>query len=280
MTQMKAMLAHKFDKSRVDWSSQKVFIQPKLDGVRCLFTKDGAFSRTGKKFMNVRHIEIALKSFFDQQPDIVLDGELYNHKLKRDFEKIISLVRKQKPTDTDRRDAQHLVQFHVYDYFDGVMYDSYDTRRDQLICSNIYDAQIKYVHADRVHSYEAARDFHAAYLSEGYEGSIIRLDGLYKHGRSYDLMKFKDFSDTEATIVGYEIGKGKRTGTLGKFIMLDDEGVRFGCPPGKGYTYKDLASMLKNIDSYIGKRATFTYFQRTQAGSYRHPLFKAIRNYE
>ena len=280
MTQMKAMLAHKFDKSRVDWSSQKVFIQPKLDGVRCLFTKDGAFSRNHKQFMNVKHIELALESFFDQYPDVVLDGELYNHKLKRDFEKIISLVRKQKPTDTDRLDAQHLVQFHVYDYFDGVMYDSYDTRRDQLICSNIYDAQIKYVHAQPVKSYEQARDFHATYLSEGYEGSIIRLDGLYKHGRSYDLMKFKDFSDTEATIVGYEIGKGKRTGTLGKFIMLDDAGVRFGCPPGKGYTYKDLASMLKNIDSFIGKRATFTYFQRTQAGSYRHPLFKAIRNYE
>ena len=199
MIQHKAMLAHKFDKSRVD-CNKAVYIQPKLDGVRCLFTKDGAYSRNHKQFMNVRHIEIALKSFFDQHPDIILDGELYNHKLKRDFEKIISLVRKQKPTDTDRRDAQHLVQFHVYDYFDGVRYDSYDTRRDQLICSNIYDAQIKYVHADPVHSYEAARDFHAAYLSEGYEGSIIRLDGLYKHGRSYDLMKFKDFSDTEATL--------------------------------------------------------------------------------
>ena len=276
---LKPMLAHKYDESRVDWS-QPVYIQPKLDGVRCLFTKHGAYSRTGKKFMNLAHIELALIPFFKQQPDVVLDGELYNHKLKRDFEKIISLVRKQKPTADDRRDAQHLVQFHVYDYFDGVMYDSYDTRRDQLICSNIYDVQIKYVHADKVHSYEAARDFHAAYLSEGYEGSIIRLDGLYKHGRSYDLMKFKDFSDTEATIIGYEIGKGKRTGTLGKFIMLDDEGVEFGCPPGRGYNYKDLADMLKNIDSYIGKRATFTYFQRTQAGSYRHPLFKCIRNYE
>ena len=279
MIQHKAMLAHKFDKSRVDWN-KAVYIQPKLDGVRCLFTKDGAYSRNHKQFMNVRHIEMALKSFFDQNPDVILDGELYNHKLKRDFEKIISLVRKQKPTDTDRRDAQHLVQFHVYDYFDGVMYDSYDTRRDQLICSNIYDAQIKYVHAQPVKSYEQARDFHATYLSEGYEGSIIRLDGLYKHGRSYDLMKFKDFSDTEATIVGYEIGKGKRTGTLGKFIMLDDDGVKFGCPPGKGYTYKDLAHMLNNIDQFIGQRATFTYFQRTQAGSYRHPLFKAIRNYE
>ena len=276
---MKPMLAHKFDNSRVDWS-QPVYIQPKLDGVRCLFTKHGAYSRTGKKFMNLAHIELALIPFFKQQPDVVLDGELYNHKLKRDFEKIISLVRKQKPTADDRLDAQHLVQFHVYDYFDGVMYDSYDTRRDQLICSNIYDVQIKYVHADKVHSYEAARDFHAAYLSEGYEGSIIRLDGLYKHGRSYDLMKFKDFSDTEATIIGYELGKGKRTGTLGKFLMTDDEGIQFGCPPGKGYTYKDLANMLLNIHDYIGQRATFTYFQRTQAGSYRHPLFKTLRNYE
>jgi len=249
---MKPMLAHKFDNSRVDWSLP-VYIQPKLDGVRCLFTKDGAYSRT---------------------------GELYNHKLKDDFEKIISLVRKQKPTADDRRDAQHLVQFHVYDYFDGVKYDSYKTRMQQLVTSDIYDAQIKYVPAKLVDSYNYARDLHATYLSEGYEGSIIRLDGLYKHGRSYDLMKFKDFSDAEATIVGYELGKGKRTGTLGKFLMLDDEGVQFGCPPGKGYSYKDLANMLLNINDYIGQRATFTYFQRTQAGSYRHPLFKCIRNYE
>ena len=276
---IKPMLAHKFDNSRVDWSSQNVYIQPKLDGVRCVFTKDGAFSRTGKKFMNVKHIELALESFFEQHPNIVLDGELYNHKLKRDFEKIISLVRKQKPTDTDRLDAQHLVQFHCYDYIDD-RYDSYATRRDQLICSDIYDAQIKFVLAKRVYSYDEARELHATYLSEGYEGSIIRLDGVYKHGRSYDLMKFKDFSDTEATIIGYEVGKGKRSGTLGKFIMLDDEVVQFGCPPGKGYTYKDLADMLTNIQDYIGRRATFTYFQRTQAGSYRHPLYKAIRNYE
>ena len=276
---MKPMLAHKFDNSRVDWSLP-VYIQPKLDGVRCLFTKDGAYSRTGKKFMNLRHIEMALKSFFDNNPDIVLDGELYNHKLRNDFEKIISLVRKQKPTADDRRDAQHLVQFHLYDYFDGVKYDSYKTRMQQLVSSNLYDAQVKYVPAKLVDSYNYARDLHATYLSEGYEGSIIRLDGLYKHGRSYDLMKFKDFSDAEATIVGYELGKGKRTGTLGKFIMLDDEGVQFGCPPGKGYNYKDLSKMLLNINDYIGQRATFTYFQRTQAGSYRHPLFKCIRNYE
>ena len=278
MIQHKAMLAHKFDKSRVDWN-QAVYIQPKLDGVRCLFTKDGAFSRNHKQFMNVKHIEMALKSFFDQHPNVTLDGELYNHKLKHNFEKIISLVRKQKPTDTDRLDAQHLVQFHCYDYIDNDN-QSYAERQANLTCSNIYDAQVKYVQAKRVTSYKQARDIHAQYLEDGYEGSIIRLNGLYKQGRSYDLMKFKDFSDTEATIVGYEIGKGKRSGTLGKFLMLDDEGVKFGCPPGKGYTYKDLADMLKNIDQFIGKRATFTYFQRTNAGSYRHPLYKGLRDYE
>lgn len=274
------MLAHKFDDSRIDFT-RPIYIQAKLDGVRCLFTKDGAFSRNGKQFMNVRHIEMALKPFFAEQPDVVLDGELYNHKLKRDFEKIISLVRKQKPTDEDRLDAQHLVQFHVYDYFDGVMYDNYQTRMQQLVNAEFYDAQIKHVPALLVDSYNYARVQHEEFLSLGYEGSIIRNgDGIYKHGRSYDLMKFKDFSDTEATIIDYVTGKGKRTGTLGKFIMQDDDGVVFGCPPGKGYSYKDLKVMLKNVDSFIGKRATFTYFQRTKANSYRHPLFKCIRNYE
>ena len=276
---IKPMLAHKFDESRVDWS-QPVYIQPKLDGVRCLFTKDGAYSRTGKQFMNLAHIELALIPFFKQQPDVVLDGELYNHELKNDFEKIISLVRKQKPTADDRLEAKQLVQFHVYDYISSPVYDSYKTRMNMLACSTIYDEQIKHVCTSRVTDLSQAQAVHGANLNAGYEGSILRLDGLYKHGRSYDLMKFKDFSDAEATIVGYELGKGKRTGTLGKFLMMDDEGVQFGCPPGKGYSYKDLSNMLLNINDYIGQRATFTYFQRTQAGSYRHPLFKCIRNYE
>ena len=114
MKDFKPMLAHVYtDENQIDWS-QPVYMQPKLDGVRCIFTKDGAFSRTGKRFMNVRHIEMELQELFNQHPHLILDGELYNHRLKNDFEKIISLVRKQKPTDTDRLDAQHLIQYYVY----------------------------------------------------------------------------------------------------------------------------------------------------------------------
>jgi len=62
--------------------------------------------------------------------------------------------------------------------------------------------------------------------------------------------------------------------------MRDEMGIQFGCPPGKGFNYKDLANILNNIEDYIGKVATFTYFERTKANSYRHPHFKCLRNYE
>ena len=132
----------------------------------------------------------------------------------------------------------------------------------------------------QVSSHENALTFHESFKAGGYEGSILRSNNVYQCKRSHALRKFKDFSDDEATIIGYLDGKGKRTGTLGKFIMMDDNGVEFGCPPGKGYNYNQLATMLENIGDYIGQRATFTFFERTKAGSYRHPLFKCIRNYE
>ena len=48
----------------------------------------------------------------------------------------------------------------------------------------------------------------------------------------------------------------------------------------KVMTTKVWQTLLENIHDYIGQVATFTYFQRTPAGSYRHPLFKCLRNYE
>ena len=277
---IKAMLAHKYNEDKADYPA---FIQPKLDGVRCLFTAKGAFSRANNQFMNVDHIEQALKPFFAKNPTAILDGELYNHGLKDDFEKIISLVKKKKPTDEDRLEAAEMVEYHVYDVA-SMKIGGYATRLNYLnsdVFKGFATWPIMQVDTKVAHDFDDATEFHAKNLKLGYEGSIYRSwSGKYKGTRSWDLMKFKDFHDTEATIIGYEIGKGKRQGTLGKFIMQDDEGIEFGCPPGKGYDYKDLANMLNNIHDYIGQRATFTYFQRTQAGSYRHPHYKALRNYE
>jgi DNA ligase-1 len=282
MLTVKPMLAYKAGMRPIDFSEQ-VFIQPKLDGVRCLFTKDGAFSRTGKQFMNIVHIENQLKEFFKLNPDIVLDGELYNHQLKDDFEKIISLVRKQKPTDDDRNEAAGMINYHVYDFISDTPA-SYMVRNEVLATWNgLFEWEFTNVYlltTIPVKSNEDARAIHDANLAGGFEGSIIRLNKPYEQKRSYNLQKFKDFSDKEATIIGFVPGKGKRTGTLGKFIMRDENGVEFGCPPGKGYTYADLREILENITYFIGQQATFTYFERTKAGSYRHPQFKTLRNYE
>jgi DNA ligase-1 len=279
---IKPMLAYKVDAKPIDWS-ENVFMQPKLDGVRCIIQTDDqgkviAYSRTGKPWLNINHILKDLKPFFDQQPDVILDGELYNHDLRDDFEQIISLVRTQKPSPYVRSKSKKLVQFHCYDYANGS--DSYKTRMDNLAVASFYSYCVKYVPTSVVYHYNHAQLKHEAFLERGYEGSILRLNKPYEQKRSYSLQKFKDFHDAEATIIGYVKGKGKRTGTLGKFIMKDDEGIEFGCPPGKGFNYKDLTKILNNIDDYIGQRATFTYFERTKANSYRHPMFKTLRNYE
>ena len=282
MKDFKPMLAHVYtDENQIDWS-QPVYMQPKLDGVRCVFTKDGAFSRTGKRFMNVRHIEMELQELFKQHPHLILDGELYNHKLKNDFEKIISLVRKQKPTDTDRLDAQHLVQFHVYDYtgqkpnlLENLKYKG---RQDNLTCSDIYCPSICYTDTKRVATPAMIKVLHDKWLDMGYEGSIIRLNGEYEQKRSKNLLKVKDFSDSEAKITGFVEGKGKRRGTIGKFIAVDSQGMQFGMPVMDKFKY--LQDNFKEMQTWICKIATFTYFEKTIIGSYRHPLFKAIRDYE
>ena len=276
---IKAMLAHKYNEDKADYPA---FIQPKLDGVRCLFTAKGAFSRANNQFMNVEHIEQALKPFFAKNPTTVLDGELYNHGLKDDFEKIISLVKKRKPTDLDKAEAAQLVQYHMYDVASLKMA-TYVDRNLFLLAESSFRPHscLQITKTQLATDFDDAQRFHVNNLKLGYEGSIYRTpSGKYKGTRSWDLMKFKDFHDAEATIINYEVGKGKREGTLGKFIMEDEDGNVFGCPPGKGYNYKGMADLLENIHDYIGQVATFTYFQRTPAGSYRHPLFKCLRNYE
>ena len=288
----KPMLAYPVSDKPINYD-EPVFMQPKLDGVRCviqanvkrhILTPDlneievKAYSRTGKEWKNIDHILFNLKPWFALNPNVILDGELYNHNLKDNFEKIISLVRKQKPTDLDALESADMVQFHCYDIIDEAK--TFKERSEFIAQVVPRNHCIKHVPTMLVPTESQGKVNHARNLDSGYEGSILRTNDVYQCKRSHSLRKFKDFSDAEATIVGYLDGKGKRTGTLGKFIMQDDEGMEFGCPPGKGYTYKDLANMLDNIGDYIGQRATFTFFEKTKAGSYRHPLFKCIRNYE
>ena len=283
MMRFKPMLAHPVSDRPVDYDSGPVFIQPKLDGVRCLIQYDNstvtAYSRTGKEWKNIDHILFNLRPFFQLNPDVVLDGELYNHDLKDDFEKIISCVRKTKPTDEHRAESEKLVQFHCYDVIKPSPRGLSFSERNEWIQLNVpLNFCIKHVDSNFVMNDDDALWQNSISLKAGYEGSILRTNDIYQHKRSHNLRKFKQFHDAEAKIIGWVAGKGKRTGTIGKFLAMDKDGITFGMPVMDKQKY--LEENFEKMQGWVGKIATFKYFERTKANSYRHPLFKCIRDYE
>ena len=281
----KPMLAYPVSDKPINYGD-KISMQPKLDGVRCLIQYERrvqpredvvvAYSRTGKEWKNIDHILFNLKPWFQLNPNVILDGELYNHDLKDDFEKIISLVRKQKPDDIDMLESADMVQFHCYDIIDETK--TFEERNRFIQQTVPRNHCVKHVKTQAVGSETLAKVVHQQNLDNGYEGSILRTNDTYKCGRSWNLRKFKDFHDDEALLLEWVEGKGKRKGTIGKFMAQDSEGNIFGMPVMDKFDY--LQENFEEMKTWVGKLATFTYFERTNANSYRHPLFKAIRDYE
>jgi DNA ligase-1 len=279
MMRKKPMLAYPVSAKPINYED-KIFIQPKLDGVRCVIQYDNsevkAYSRTGKPWLNIEHILFNLKPWFALNPNVILDGELYNHDLRDDFNKIISLVRKTKPTDEDRLDAEKLTQFHCYDIIDETK--TFEERNRFIVQAVPRNHCVFHVNTHMVGNEPAAKVFHKINLENGYEGSIVRTNDKYACKRSHNLRKFKDFHDSEAMLIDWVEGKGKRIGTIGKFQAVDNDGNVFGMPVMDRFKY--LQDNFEEMKTWLGKTATFTYFERTKANSYRHPLFKAIRDYE
>ena len=280
MTDFKVMLA-KPVAAEINWPNTH-FVQPKLDGVRCYINQHGAFSRNHKPFYNVKHILTELKPFFAANPHITLDGELYNHKYRDNFNKIISLVRKQKPTQADKFEAASSLQFHCYDLFNSKQPNLSFIDRTLAITSyqSLYKwRSIQLVDTQVVFNDKDVQKFHKQNKQNKYEGSMLRNNNPYDQRRSNNLQKVKDWSDTEITITGYIEGKGKFSGGLGKFLGRDSND-RVVEVPWPTLTIAERRNIFNNIADYIGKQLTFEYFERTPSGAYRFPRAKAMRNYE
>jgi len=284
MTTFNVMLAHSAPKTIDFKNNDTFFIQPKLDGVRCYITKDGAFSRNHKQLHNCKHILTELKPLFADNPSVILDGELYNHKFKNNFNKIISLVRKQKPTQQDKFEAASYLQFHCYDLFSD--YDSYSYLKfidRTLAITNLRSKyKLKFTHEVDTHvvwNDEELNKYHKQNKQNGYEGSMLRQNKLYEQKRSYTLQKVKDWSDTEIRVTDFVEGKGKFKNGIGKFIGYDSN-KQLVEVPWPNLTILERKRMWTNRFNCIGRTLTFEYFERTPGGAYRFPRAKAFRNYE
>jgi len=259
------------------WSSNK------LDGIRCIARKDGLFSRNGKRIVSCPHIEKVLVNVFEQYPNIIIDGELYNHEFHDDFNRICSIVKKIKPTTNDFTESERFVQYHIYDIIsNGEEPRLYFSYRYQTL-KEIYQFSkpnecIKLVESCPVNSFVQLDKLYAEYLAAGYEGQMIRTNGFYEHKRSKNLLKRKEFQDKEYTILDIIEGDGNRTGGAGAMVFENEQGIRFNSNI-KG-TREYCSQLLGEKNELIGKLATVKFFNLTPDNIPRFPFVTAIRNYE
>jgi len=256
------------------------FAQPKLDGVRCIVTVDGMFSRQGKPIAGAPHIFEALAPLFDADEDLILDGELYNHDLKDDFNTIISLVRKANPSAAELETSAKMVQYHVYDM---PSHDAHFPSRITAVArlflnSGIYSGAaptgpIRIVPTVPANTAEKFDHAHGAWLEAGYEGSMWRAgDAMtrYEQKRSKHLLKRKEFQDKEFPCLRIEEGLGNWAG-LAKRVV-------FQLPDGRecGAGIRGNMQRAKELLSETHKEVTVRYFALTPDGVPRFPVVTAF----
>src|SRR6056300_807658 len=190
-TQILPMLANKWEDRR-KYISEPFYVQPKLDGVRLLVSKDGGISRTGKI---VPGTEILGKGLKEGQ---YVDGEAFDPNMT--FEEL---------TSTFKTDPLKL-KFHVFDFFDLKKLDmTFEERWEKV--KSLKNSHYEYVETTLVMLRDHVPSIHKQHVKEGHEGTMIRdKDSVYEVGqRSNYLLKYKDFQTEEYEIVGANTGQGR-----------------------------------------------------------------------
>ncbi len=251
---IKPMLAQPIEKVK-KWSFP-VFAAKKLDGHCLLANNQTLFSRGGKPVM-IKHIT---DSLVDIPTTVTLHGEIYIH--GETLQRISSLVKKPKPESSE-------LIYYVYDVHTEGRAFPYATRYElvQRVVEKLDNRAIVALEQITINSQNQLDELHAKYLSDGYEGTMVRHgDKPYEDGkRSQSLMKVKDFKDAEFEIIGYEEGKPyireDRTYQVPVYICQTADGNTFNCTAPGTMEEKDAAFV--NADDAIGKMLTVKYFNMT-----------------
>jgi ATP-dependent DNA ligase len=263
------MLAHDFHKRGKDIKFP-CYVQPKLDGVRCIFRNGVLTSRQGKVFPNMEHIVNDLEDV-----ELVLDGELYSDTLN--FQQFVGLVRKKKH-NAKEIELLKQVKYWVYDCVNDEPFEARINTLWDMFGERSYD-HIKLLSTDECKTKAELKGFHDRFVAEGKEGLIIRnKTGLYQlAARSKDLQKYKEFEDAEFTVVEFTDGEGSEKGLV-IWVCETEDKRKFSVRP-RG-THEERAELFKDADSYVGKKLTVRYQELTDDKIPRFPVGIAFRDYE
>ncbi len=265
------MLAHSFQK-RSHNISYPAYVQPKLDGVRCLAKKVDSktikyYSRMGKEFTTLEHLTPTL--LISMANGQVLDGEIYSHDMT--FQEMIRLVKKRRPESSD-------LKFYVFDLVDTTRNfgDRYEDIKQNLVSDS---NNVLVVETELIQDETEIKGRHAEYIKQGYEGLMVRnIDGKYKlKGRSADLQKYKEFQDEEFVIIGGKESTGPEAGCV-IFDVKNSKGQEFAVRPRGSFEIRK--AWMQDIDTLIGKKLTVRFQELTDDGIPRFPVGISIRDYE
>ena len=270
------MLAKTLDNKTKQVLGRTAFIQPKLDGYRCVASVGGLHSRQGKPW-HLPHIAEALKPWFDEDPDLVLDGELYGHRYHRDFNTLGSIIKKG-TNRTEREDilARHFVEYHIYDIASHS--GGFSDRIKELhtlygyakgLDDPLYDGPLRLVATFPITTMESLDQRYGEFMEQGYEGAMVRLDEPYEVGkRSKSLLKLKDFQDGEFELVDVKPGEGNWAGYAKTAVIRLADGREQSS--GMRGSQEFLAQLLLDWRQY--SQVTVRYQNVTPDGFLRFPI--------
>jgi len=286
------MLAHSVDDYEMVYPC---YGQPKLDGFRCILSYDGdnvvATTRQGQPYVSVDHILDELRPLFAQNPDLVLDGELYNHEYKADFNTLSSLIRKDFKLDKkalkagvtedqqrfDLKERQRAaIEYHVYDIVDSTAPFAQRLSELEHLLGPVDEPYFEHagvVETVYLGSKEGAERAYEFYLEEGYEGLMLRnIEATYQIGkRSKFLLKWKDFETKEFKIARIEEGNGNWKGCAKRIVIYLEDGREN--ESGTRGTMPYLKKVLEEKEIYEAGWATVRFMkQRTPDGKLRAPV--------
>jgi DNA ligase-1 len=240
-----------------------LFVQPKLDGLRCIVYKDSQIrfqSRTASLFTALTHLEKQFQPFFEKYPDVILDGELYTDKIP--FEQLAGLIKRKTAAE-----GIEAVEYHVYD----VVMNKPFAERYAILSSLELPDMVKLVFTTVA---KLPSDIHY-YFSEfsDYEGIMMRdPNAVYQHKRTLALQKYKEFQEAEFPIIGFSEGTGRDANTV---IWICQATEPFSVRPKGTYEYRH--QLFIDAKKYVGKLLTVIYQELTDKGIPRFPVGKAIR---
>lgn len=258
----KPMLAKVFGDTRVT-SFKDTYIQPKLDGNRCLIANiDGnliPYSRNGKEIKYIKHI---LDDIYIPEGSII-DGELYCH--GESLQTIVSWIKREQPNNLK-------IKYHAYDIIteDEMPF----KERNQILNRIQVGDNVSIVETHKVSSIEECVDYFKLYRKNDYEGAIIRLDGYaYEDGkRSSSILKMKEFFDDEFVVVDVNPSKDG----WGILNCKTKEGIQFSVTaPG---SIPEKTEILKNKHKYIGREVKVEYTNITADKKPFHPVAICFRD--